>query len=457
MRKEIIEYINNCKKTEELCVNETIIDNISFKIVYLVDMVDIRKFNFEIKNKIDKNIINNLDRHFLGLCNKITDISVNNLDYLLYSGRILLFFENYYYYFEFANKAKRSITKSNLDPSDSTSSEDGLIEDLNVNLTLIKRRIKTNDLIVKKYQLGLLTKTDCAILYLNKFHDKYELSKITKIIESLDRKNVLSINDINIMYQKYELLPKTFITSSPEIIANAIFRGRIVVLLDNSQIACIVPANLSTFTISKSYINTPKYYTIFNHIFVFFFIFIAIFMMGLFIAIMNFHTNVLSSTFLANIKITERGTSWPMFYEVLLVYFLFEFYRFATSRSPNNYIQNIIIILGGLFIGQNAIESGTIGATILFLTSISYIAVFAITNNIYLITSINIFRLLILLMSYLMGILGFIISSIIVILYLYKQKTSDSYYLYPFIPFNKKDFIQFFKPNTNLTEVESYE
>ena len=123
--------------------------------------------------------------------------------------------------------------------------------------------------------------------------------------------------------------------------------------------------------------------------------------MGLFIAIINFHPGVLSLSFLANIKITERGTNWPMFYEVLIVYFLFEFYRFSTSRSTNNYIQNIIIILGGLFVGQNAIESGTIGATILFLTSISYLAVFAVTNNIYLITSINIFRFFMSNLSYL--------------------------------------------------------
>lgn len=52
-------------------------------------------------------------------------------------------------------------------------------------------------------------------------------------------------------------------------------------------------------------------------------------------------------------------------FEVLIVYLLFEFYRFATSRSTSNYIQNIIIILGGLFIGQNAIKSGTIGAIVL--------------------------------------------------------------------------------------------
>ena len=146
-----------------------------------------------------------------------------------------------------------------------------------------------------------------------------------------------------------------------------------------------------------------------------------------------------------------------MFFEVLIVYLLFEFYRFATSRSTSNYIQNIIIILGGLFIGQNAIESGTIGAIVLFMTSISYIAVFAVTSNVYLITSINILRLFILIMSYAMGILGFLLSSIITIFYLYKQHNNSNYYLYPFIPFNKKDFLKFFAPSkTKETKVTKW-
>ena len=175
-------------------------------------------------------------------------------------------------------------------------------------------------------------------------------------------------------------------------------------------------------------------------------------MMGLFISLINYHSSIITISFLANIKITERGTSWSMFVEVLIVYFLFEFYRFATSRSTNNYIQNIIIILGGLFIGQNAIESGTIGGTILFLTSISYIAVFAITNNSYLITSINIFRFFILIMSYFLGIIGFIISSLIVVFYLYKQNNNSNYYLYPIIPFNLKSFKSFMNPKNNYED-----
>ena len=169
-------------------------------------------------------------------------------------------------------------------------------------------------------------------------------------------------------------------------------------------------------------------------------------MIGLIIAIINFHPSILSIPLLANIKITERGTNWSMFYEVLIVYFLFEFYRFATSRSTSNYIQNIIIILGGLFIGQNAIQSGTIGSTVLFMTSISYIAVFAVTSNVYMITTINILRVFILIMSYAMGILGFLVASLITIFYLYKQQNNSNYYLYPFIPFNKEDILRFFVP-----------
>lgn len=456
MKKELLNFFKSCSNLPDISINDCSYNNLNYKIIYLIDMADIRRFNFEIKPFLNEANYQNLDYKYLGLCNRITDISNYNLEYLLYSGKILIFFNDYYYYFEYMTRPKRSITKSNLDPDDETSANEGLIEDLNTNITLIKRRLKTNNLIIKKYTLGLISKTDCAVFYLNNNYDKNEFLKIINIIENINKDSITSINDFSILYQDNELVPKTFLTSSPEIIVNTILNGRIVVMIDNSQIACVMPANFSTFTISKSYINTPKYYTVFNHLFIMIFIFIALFMMGLFIALMNFHTNVIPSNLLSNIKVTERGTSFPMFYEVLIVYFLFEFYRFATSRSPNNYIQNIIIILGGLFIGQNAIESGTIGATILFLTSISYIAVFTITNNIYLITSINIFRLFILLMSYFMGIIGFLISSLLTIFYLFKPSINSSYYLYPFIPFNKKAFLSFFKPNKNGVK-NSYE
>lgn len=456
MNSLIDDFIDKCKQNDDLIVTNYEISNSNLSniiIVYMIDMVDIKKFNFEIKPYLNEDTINNIDKKFLGIGKNISDISFNNLDLLLYSGNILLFYNEKILCFDFANKVKRTPTKSAIDPEDPLSSQDALIEDLNTNITLIKKRIKSSDLKIDKYELGIISKTTCAILYNTNFYDQLSLNKIIKKLKDTTPEIVSSINDINILLQDDSLLPKIFNTSSPEIITSALNKGRIVLILDNSPVAAIIPATLSTFTTSKSYINTPKYYSIFNHIFIMIFLFISLFLMGLFIAIINFHPGILSLSFLANVIITERGTNWPMFYEVLIVYFLFEFYRFATSRSTYNYIQNIIIILGGLFVGQNAIESGTIGATILFLTSISYLAVFAVTNNIYLITSINIFRFFILIMSYAMGILGFLIASTITIFYLYKQNNSSEYYLYPFIPFNLKDFKKYFIPNNYQEKV----
>lgn len=455
MLQSIDEFLKNAALEDDITVATIKLNNLSYTICYMQQLVDIKKFNFEIRPSIQIENYQDLSTTFGGIMKHITDLSQSNLEYLLYSGNILLLFveNNLFYSLEYAQKPKRGITDSILDPEDPMTSRDGLIEDLSDNLTLLKRRLKTNNLQVKKYQLGLVSKCDCAIVYMKNFYDKLTLDMVLTKIQNYKPDIVTSISDIGVLYQDDVLLPQIFSTSSPEIIADALIKGRIAILLDNSPIALIVPATLSTFTTSKSYKNMPKYYTIFNHIFISVFFLFAVFFMGLFIAIINFHRDILSNALLANIQITERGTNWPMFVEVIIVYLLFEFYRFSTSRSTNNYIQNIIVILGGLFIGQNAIQSGTIGAIILFLTSISYLAVFAITTNNYLITSINIFRFFILILSFTMGLFGFIISSLIVLFYMFKQKNDGTYYLYPFIPFDMKKFKQYFMPNSTMEKV----
>jgi bacillus/clostridium gerA spore germination protein len=455
MSESIDEFLKDTALEDDVTIANIKLNQISYKICYMHQLADIKKYNFEVRPYINEENYQNLATIFGGIIKPITDLSKSNLEYLLYSGNILLLFvdNNLFYSLEYAQKPKRSITDSILDPEDPMTSRDGLIEDLSDNLTLLKRRLKTNNLQVKKYQLGLISKCDCAIVYMKNFYDKLTLDMVLSKIQNYKPDIVTSISDISVLYQDKGLLPQIFSTSSPEIIADALIKGRIAILLDNSPIALIVPATLSTFTTSKSYKNMPKYYTIFNHLFISVFFLFAIFFMGLFIAIINFHRDILSNALLANIQITERGTNWPMFVEVIIVYLLFEFYRFSTSRSTNNYIQNIIVILGGLFIGQNAIQSGTIGAIILFLTSISYLAVFAITTNNYLITSINIFRFFILILSFTMGLFGFIISSLIVLFYMFKQKNDGTYYLYPFIPFDLKKFKQYFMPNNQMEKV----
>ena len=140
--------------------------------------------------------------------------------------------------------------------------------------------------------------------------------------------------------------------------------------------------------------------------------------------------------FIANFQLSERGTIFPLIFEIIIILVSFEFYRQMVSRSPLSFVQNIIIIFGGIFIGQNVVEASIIGTTSIIITSLSYVSSFAVTNNSYLITTFSIFRIFILLMSFMLGLIGFIISSIITINYLANINIFNQYYLEPIIPFN---------------------
>ena len=235
-------------------------------------------------------------------------------------------------------------------------------------------------------------------------------------------------------------------TGNPETCANSLLKDKIVILIDNSPIAIIIPSSLFELTENSNETNGFTYATIFNRIFILIFLFLSIFSLGLFILLTSHHPETLSIPFITNFQLTERGTTFPLILEIIIVLIMFEFYRQLASRSPLSFVQNIIIIFGGLFIGQNALDAGLIGSTAIIIASLSYVSSFAVTNNTYLITSFAIFRIFILLMSYLIGMIGFIISSILVISYISNINVFNRNYLSPLIPFNFNKFKAWFIP-----------
>lgn len=412
-------------------------NHLLMEIYYVKGAFDIDYFNDYYLKDINENNCNFLHQTFPGIFSQLDVTSSQMVNYYLNKGHLLLLINDHLAYIVYLSIIpKRSPTTSQLDPINLLASQDGFIENANENITLIRKRLKTEQLVIKKYIGGTLTQTDIYLLYLQKIENA-DFIKLTQTkLENLHRDSIISVNDLNKEFQGNSLLPLVFNTSSPEHAAGCLLDNRCVIIIDNTPVVCVLPTNLSLFTTTKNEVNAPRYSTIFNRIFIFSFFFIAIFMLGLFISLLNFHPSFLSTILIANIQLTERGTTFPLFVEIIIVLFLFEFYRFATSRSPSNFVQNIVIIFGGLFIGQNAINSGIVGSVVLMLASLSYIAGFAITNNPHLITSLSIFRLLVLVASYTLGLFGLVLSSILTISYFNSQKSVGQDYLKPFMPFN---------------------
>lgn len=383
-----------------------------------------------------------------GLITEIKIKTYDNYDRLLGQGNLLLLKDDYEYSIFLSQIAKRSPEDSLIDPSNLLGSRDCFNELLADNRNLIRKRIKSNELIFLEYTIGNLTKTELNLVYIDKLVDYSILNDLKKIIKDNIDQNITSIVDVNkIITPKPKLVPSLEITANPETVSNALLNGRIVVLVDNNPNCLIIPTTLFELTENINETNSPIYTTIFNRLFVLLFLFISLFSLGLFIVLSCHHPEALNTVFIANLQLTERGTIFPLFLEIIIVLILFEFYRQLTSRSPLSFVQNIIIIFGGIFIGQNAIESSLIGSIGILIASLSFVSSFAVTNNPYLITSFSLFRLFILIMSYILGIIGFILSSIIVIDYLVNIEIFKSPYLSPFIPFNKQKIYAWFKPS----------
>ncbi len=416
-----------------------------FIFIYLESMTEIGEFNKFFFEKINKSNYRSLATENPGTIEVLNDTSTDHISNCIYNGMIVFAIdEKYFYKVNLQKKPLRSISSSVLDPLNLFASQDGFIEDAKINIALVRKRLKTNDLIVKRLEIGEKGKNIVYITCL-KEHDKH-LAEVVERINSITPDVAISINTISGVFQVSRFMPTVLNTGSPETFCHSLSQGRIGVILDNSPTALIVPVNLSYFSTMKDEIGTPGFYAIPTRIFMLIFFIISIFILGLFMAIVNYHTNTLTLSLLVNIKLTERGTTLPMFLEIIIILLLFEFYRFASSRSSSTYVQNIIVILGGLFIGQNAVNSGLIGALVLLVTALCYLASYAFSNNPHLITALSIMRLFILVASYMFGLYGFFTSSVIVVTYLCSINSFDLSYLYPASPISIKGIKSFFKP-----------
>lgn len=445
MYQKIIKQI---KTSDEIITKEFFIDKTKLLLIYSSNIGDIKEFNNYYLARITKDNIIALDNVFPGIVSKC-DNNQSIFEDIMKGYIILYINEAVAFKFNLPINNSRQTETSVLDPIDLFSSQDGFVESLDSNIALLRKHLINQDVTIEYYNLKTASSNKIAIISL-----KENITRninIKKELDTITEKNVTSINTINKKFQKAHLVPMTLSTSSPQNVALSVIKGKTAIILDGSPVVSIVPVNLFVFSTMKTDVNTPIYYSLFSRFLVLMFLIISVFLLGFYVALINYHTSSLTIYSLSNLKLTEKGTTLPMFLEISIILMLFELYRYATSRSSSGYIQNIIIFLGGLFIGQNAIKSGLIGPLILLLTSVCYLSTFAFTNNLHLITTISLSRILVISFSYFLGLYGFLLAAVLIFTYLLSVKSFDHNYFFDVsIPIARKAK-QYFTPKEGDT------
>lgn len=334
---------------------------------------------------------------------------------------------------------------------------EGFVEDIKTNITLLRRRLYSKDLVFQELKIGRYSNTQVVIAYLDGIADKQVVKDIQKRLKNIDIDGVIdSYYILSFLENKPDSLFKQVgNTEKPDIVAGKMLEGRVAIIVDNSPIVLTLP-----FTLIEEMQSSNDYYT--NHHYASLVrvvrvlgIVIAILAPGTYLALQLYHYNILPLNFLITVADTTQGLPFTPFLEMLFITLLFQILYEVSLRLPS-YLGLATSIVGALILGDTGVKAGLISPPGVIVVALAKIALYTAPEQA---SQITVLQCLFLVIGGSLGLLGLVGALIYFVNYL---NTFDSYgtpYLAPYsprIPQDLKDGI-FKSPLTEMkTRPKSY-
>lgn len=321
---------------------------------------------------------------------------------------------------------------------------EGFTETMRFNTALVRRRIRDTRLRVVPKALGTRSKTDVSIMYIDDIVNESVLEELNKRIENIEIDAILDSGYIEQLVEDdpFSPFPQMQSTERPDVVAAALYEGRIAVLVDNSPFAIVVPATLPNLFQSpddyyQRWINASSIRILRT-----FAVTLSIIFPALYIAVTSFHTAIIPSRLAYSIAASREGVPFPAFIETLIMEFSFALLLEAILRLPRP-IGSTIGIVGGLIIGQAAVSAGIVSPIMIIITSLTAITEF-ITPNHEISIGLRVVRVLLIIASAILGLYGIMLGLILLLIHLIRLKSFGIPYLAPAVNPDIKDFKDMF-------------
>ena len=394
---------------------------------------------------VDTYIVNDLIKGFMIKRNTYLNGSViedNNIDSIVqavFSGCLLLIDSNSYFIIETRNYPTRSISESESEKS-LKGSHDSFNESILTNTGLIRRRIKDEKFRCELVSLGSKSKTDISINYIVDKANPNLLFKIKRKLKQIDVNSLVladkALGDL-LFNQGYQIFPKVRYTERPDVASIHLLKGYIVLLVDTSSVAIIVPTTFFELNEQLEEYQLPPLISSMNRIFKFFCIIIGLYLLPLWF-IMCIDKNSINNT----IIIVEGISKNKLFFQIISVIIFLLIIRLASFNSTSM-LSTSMSILASIILSSLAVEMNLLRSEVVFYGALSSICCSCISNY-ETSRAISFWNILLVLSVGLFGKIGFLICNAIMFISIVNINTLDVYYLYPFIPFDLKDFIKLF-------------
>ena len=324
--------------------------------------------------------------------------------------------------------------------------QEAFTEAIRTNTSMIRRFVNNENLVIESLSVGKVTKTKCAVCYMKDIANDDLVAEVKYRLNNLDIDTIISSGQLEQLIEDNSKcsLPQMLSTERPDKAANHILSGRVVVIVNGSPYVLIMPCVFVDFLSSAEdpnlkfqYANLLKFVRLVAF-------FITLLLPGLYVAITNFHQEIIPTELLFAIVASRESVPFPIIVEILAMEISFELIREASLRVPSP-IGTTIGIIGALILGQAAVEASIVSPILIIIIAITGITSFAIPDF-YLSFHLRIARFLYIIAGFLAGFLGIGIVLFGHLILLCSLKSFGVSYLAPYIPATSKNNKAYFMP-----------
>ena len=319
-------------------------------------------------------------------------------------------------------------------------SREGFSDSVKSNSALVRKRLRDTRLKVEEYYTGVRTHTLTQVLYME---DLVHEELLEQVKERLERFRIDGILDSGMLEQLtedvwYSPFPQYQTTQRPDRAVQEILNGKVVILCDNSPEALILPGNFNSFMESSEDWYNRFEMASFLRVLRYLAMAVATLLPGLYLAVIRFHTQILPANLILSFAQAREGVPFSSVVELVFLELSFELIREAGVRIPGA-LGNAIGIVGGLIIGQAAVEANLVSPIVVIVISFTALCSFAIPNEEFA-TAFRLLKFFFIGMCAWLGYFGMLLGLLFVLIHLAHLKSFGIPYLMPFVGADLTDY-----------------
>lgn len=317
--------------------------------------------------------------------------------------------------------------------------KEAFTEPIEINLSLLRRRFRSPKLTIKKKKVGTNTQTDIGVIYIHGVANETLIQEVHARLERIDVDGIIGSAYIEefIEDNPYSPFPQILNTERPDVVASFLLEGHVAILVDGSPFALIVPTTMiSLLQASEDYYERYIPATLIRWLRYTFFV-LALLLPSLYVCVVTFHQEMLPTDLIITIAVSREMVPFPALVEAIIMELLFEILREAGLRLPTQ-IGSAVSIVGALIVGESAVQAGIVSPPVVIVVALTGIASFALPRYNAAIT-IRILRFPIILLAGTIGLIGVMLSVLVIVIHLCSLRSFGSPYLDPVAPVIGKD------------------